>query len=122
LITGKDERDLLSDEGTEFSVEIIDVVRIEASEAELFEDGKEVADRTNGQEGEGVGSLAEVGAASGAEKKGGLHPEKWDTLMLEPLSDEEVVFGGFIGGVRQPSVEVKDRSNEGRASCPRLTP
>jgi hypothetical protein len=35
-------------------MEIVDVVGIDASESEFLEDGEEVANRTNGQEGERV--------------------------------------------------------------------
>jgi hypothetical protein len=62
------QRDLLAEESTELSMKVIDVMSVDASEAEFLEDGKEVSNGANGQEWEGVGSFSEVGAARGAEK------------------------------------------------------
>ena len=50
------EGELTVEEGTELSEKIIDVVRVDASETELVEDGQEVSDGTNRQERIGVGS------------------------------------------------------------------
>jgi hypothetical protein len=49
-------------------MEIVDVVGIDPSESEFLEDGEEVANGTNGREGERVWVFAEVSSASGTKE------------------------------------------------------
>jgi hypothetical protein len=48
-------------------MEIVDVVGINASEPELVEDGEDVAEGTNRQEGKRVGGVTEIDSSCGAE-------------------------------------------------------
>ena len=95
-------------------MEIVHVVGIDASEAKLVEDGEEVTDGTNRQEGKRAGGVAEVDASCGAEKQSGLDFQQRDSCALESMSDEAVVVRGALGSVRQAGVEVKDRADERR--------
>ena len=80
---------------------------------EFVEDGEEVADGTNRQEGKRVWGVAEIDSSCGAEKQSCLDFQERDSSALESLCDEAVVVRGALGSVRQAGVEVKDRADEG---------